>query len=109
MMTATEYPHVETDDRGRAFIKGTQFKVIQIVKDVVYFKWPAEEIQRQHPTLTLSQVHNALAHYYDHAEEWHAQLAEEERRDEEFLAAHPPSPLTLRLRKLKQERQSGNL
>ena len=61
MMIATEYPHIERDEQGRDFIKGTRFKVIQIVKDHVYYGWPAEEIQRQHPLLSLPQVYAALA------------------------------------------------
>lgn len=104
MMTATEYPHIEVDEQGRAFVKGTRFKVVQIVKDRVYYDWPAEEIQRQHPALTLAQVYNALGHYHDHKDEWHARLAAEERADEEYLAARPPSDVPERVRKLLAER-----
>ena len=108
MMTATEYPHIEVDEEGRAFIKGTRFKVTQIVKDRVYYEWPAEEIQRQHPMLTLPQVFTALAYYYDHKDEFDARLAAEERADREFLAAHPSPPVVERLRRLKAERERGN-
>ena len=30
--------------------------------------WDADEIQRQHPHLTLGQIHSCLAYYYDHQE-----------------------------------------
>lgn len=104
MMTATEYPHIELDDAGRAFIKGTRFKVIQIVKDRCYYDWPAEEIQRQHAQLTLPQVYTALAYFYDHRESFEAQLAAEEQADQEFIASQPRDVLRDRLRNLARER-----
>ena len=104
MMTATEYPHIEVDDQGRCFIKGTRFKVIQIVKDRVYYDWPAEEIQRQHSTLTLPQVYSALAYYYDHKDDFDQALAAEQRADEADLAARPPSDARERVQRLQAER-----
>jgi uncharacterized protein (DUF433 family) len=107
MMTATEYPHIQIDDRGRAFIKGTGFKVLQIVKDRVYYDWPAEEIQRQHPMLTLPQVYTALAYYLDHQDEFDAMLAVEEKADEDALAKRPPSDARERVKRFLAERGRG--
>jgi uncharacterized protein (DUF433 family) len=45
-----------------------------------------------HPTLTLSQVHAALAYYYDHREEIQAAIAAEDKLIEELKARSGPSP-----------------
>jgi uncharacterized protein (DUF433 family) len=105
MMTTTEYPHVEVDDQGRAFIKGTRFKVVQIVKDRVYYGWSAEEIQRQHEMLTLPQVYTALAYYYDHKQELDAVMAEQDRNVETIRASMPEPPAVERLRKLMRQKE----
>ena len=104
MATATAYPHVEVDDNGMPYVRGTRFKVVQIVLDRLAYHWDAEEIQRQHPMLTLTQVYTALAYYYDHKDVLDARLAAEERADAERLATRPASDLAERIRKLTGER-----
>src|SRR5687767_2083697 len=97
MMTATEYPHIELDEDGRARIKGTGFKVLQIARAHIA-DISAEEIQRRHPHLTLSQVYSALAYYHDHKEEIEEIIAEQDRFVEEFREQHPEPPVVDRLR-----------
>ena len=46
-----------------------------------------------YPTITLAQVHAALAYYYDHHDEIHAELEEEQRFVEELKTKTPPSKL----------------
>ena len=48
------------------------------------------EIAATYPTITLAQVHAALAYYYDHRDEIQAEI-EEERRFVEQLRAGQPS------------------
>jgi uncharacterized protein (DUF433 family) len=106
MITGTEYPHIELDDDGRARIRGTGFKVVQIARahlaDIC-----AEEIQRRHPHLTLSQVYSALAYYYDHKNQIEEIIAEQDRFVEEFRKQHPEPPVVDRLRKVMKERSAG--
>jgi uncharacterized protein (DUF433 family) len=47
------------------------------------------EIVEQHPTISLSQVHAALAYFYDHQAEIEAERAEEDRMFEELKARQP--------------------
>ena len=68
-MTATAYRHIELDAAGIPYVAGTRTKVVEIVLEHLAYHWNAEEIHRQHPHLTLSQVHSALAYYYDHQEQ----------------------------------------
>ena len=75
-MSTVQYGHIEIGANGTPMIAGTRTKVLD-----------AEEIRRQHPHLTLGQIHAALAWYYDHQEsmdqEIHAQLDEVDRLKQE--------------------------
>jgi uncharacterized protein (DUF433 family) len=89
------------DADSRAWLDDTNVKVIEVVLDHVAYGWSAEEIHRQHPHLSLSQVYAALAYYYDHQAEFDAQM-EQSRGLAEKLAAQAAgdSPLRRRLRGL---------
>lgn len=61
--------HIRRDERGVAWIADTNTKVKEVVLDEVAHGWDAREIHRQHPHLSLSQIHSAFAYYYDHKAE----------------------------------------
>jgi uncharacterized protein (DUF433 family) len=66
MSTSIAYPHIEQRPDGKLWLTGTQVKVIEVVLDRLAHHWDADEIQRQHPHLTLGQIHSCLAYYHDH-------------------------------------------
>jgi uncharacterized protein (DUF433 family) len=68
-MQATTYPHIELTPNGVPVIKNANIKVIEIVLDRLAYHWDADEIQRQHPHLQLSEIYSALAYYHDHQDE----------------------------------------
>jgi hypothetical protein len=51
------------------------------------------EIVAAYPTITLAQVHAALAYYYDHHDDIQAEIEEERRFAEEMKAKAGPSRL----------------
>lgn len=53
--------------------------------------WTPEQIVEQYPSITLADVHAALAYYYDHEEEMKAEIEEERRFVEEMKAKAGPS------------------
>jgi uncharacterized protein (DUF433 family) len=55
-----------------------------------------DEIVDQHPTITLADVHAALAYYWDHRDEIEGAIAEEGDFVEEFRRTHV-SPLQEKL------------
>lgn len=67
-MLATDYPHIEITADNVPYLADTQVKVIEIALDHLAHRWDADEIKRQHPHLSLGQIHSALAYYYDHQE-----------------------------------------
>jgi len=42
-------------------LTGTRTKVVELVLDHLAHHWDAEQIQREHPHLSLGQIHSALA------------------------------------------------
>jgi uncharacterized protein (DUF433 family) len=69
MSSPTTYPHIEERSDGKLWLIGTQTKVLEVALDRLAHHWDADEIQRQHPHLTLGQIHSCLAYYHDHQEE----------------------------------------
>ena len=64
-MTAAFTTQIEIDERGVAWVGGTQVKVTEIVLDKLAYGWSPEEIHFQHPHLSLAQIHGALTYYYE--------------------------------------------
>ena len=98
MSTATDIKYIVTDPEiygGRPIIEGHRIAVIDVAIWMKQGMTP-EQIIAEFP-LTLSQVHAALAYYYDHQAELDRQLAEDEARLAAY-AANDHSPMMERLR-----------
>jgi uncharacterized protein (DUF433 family) len=98
MTTASLPNHVLIDDRGCAWIEGTKVKVIEVAMDHIAHGWSADEISRQHPGLTLGQVHSALSCYYDNASEFDQEIGASLERCDRMARAKSNSPLRSKLR-----------
>jgi uncharacterized protein (DUF433 family) len=86
------------DDQGHVWIEGANTKVIQIALDRYAHGWSAEEIQAQHPHLSLAQVHAALSYYYDHQVEMDDEMERLTREAEALRVQAGPSRAEQRLR-----------
>jgi uncharacterized protein (DUF433 family) len=95
-------PHIVADDASVPMIAGTRIKVIEVVLDHLAYRWDAQEIHRQHPHLSLGQIHSALAYYYDHEAEMDKAIAASLASEDEILNSLGPSPLRLKLQALKK-------
>lgn len=95
-------PYIEIrrnrEGRDRAFIVGTRVRVQDVYVDSQIHGKSPEEIVTSLPHLTLSQVHAALAYYYDHREA----ILDEMRQDKELVTILKkqmgPGPLESKLR-----------
>jgi uncharacterized protein (DUF433 family) len=94
-MSTVAYPHIEISDDGKAFIVGDgfRFKVRMLVQERLATGADAEEIQRGHPQLTLSQIYSALAYYYDHKAEIDYEIEQGRLLAEEMRAQQGESSL----------------
>src|SRR5258708_6099829 len=104
MMSATRgvsprSSHIRVDAQGRAWIKGTAVKGIEIVLDHVAHGLSAEEICLQHyGSPTLAQIHSALAYYYDHQVKLDSAIERQVNEVQALRRARGESPVVKRLR-----------
>jgi hypothetical protein len=75
-----------------------RIRVAQIVVDYRNHGWSADEICIHYPHLKLSEVHSALAYYFDHQSEIDAEIDREQRLIEESRKSAKPTAVELRLR-----------
>jgi uncharacterized protein (DUF433 family) len=78
---------------GEPHILGHRIKVRHVAVWHERMGMMPTQIAATYPTITLSQVHAALAYYYDHRDEIQAAIEEERRFVEEQKAKTPPSKL----------------
>lgn len=102
-MSAIAYPHIEFDARGTAVLAGSRTKVIEIALDHLAHHWDADEIRRQHPHLSLGQIHSALAYYFDHQDEFDNQIDAQIETVTELRNQAGPSPVIAKLHRLGRQ------
>jgi hypothetical protein len=93
------YPHIVKQNAEPARLERIpRLRVSQIVADYLAHGWSPEEMCRQHPDLTLSEAHSAMAYYFDHQVEIDAELQAEVEQSENDRRTSPPNKLLVRLR-----------
>lgn len=83
---------------GEPHILGHRIKVRHVAVWYEQMRMSPAEIVATYPTITLAQVHAALAYYYGHRDEIQAAIAEEARFVEGLEAQSGPSLLRAKLR-----------
>ena len=99
--TKTSYEHIILNKKKQPVIEGTKTKVVELVLDKIAYGWSPEELQYQHPQLTLGQVYSALAYYADHLEKFDKEIEVQLRHIDQMKKTSRPSPLVKRLQSLK--------
>jgi len=97
-VTATGYQHIELDAKGVPIIAGTTMKVVELVMAKQAYGWSPEEIQFQHPYLTMSQIYSALGYYWDYKEELDADIQRREEYVKQAEQEAGPSAIAAKLR-----------
>jgi uncharacterized protein (DUF433 family) len=77
---------IEIDEKGVPWISGANTKVVEVVLDKMAYGWSPEEMHRQHPHLSMAQIHAALSYYYEHQDEVDADIERRNRFVEEMRA-----------------------
>lgn len=101
-MSALVTAHVHLDNAGVAWIDDSNIKVVEVVLDKLAHGWNPEEIQAQHPHLSLAQIHGALSYYYDHQLDIDRVIEQELREVERMTPAVAQSDLRKRVRATRQ-------
>lgn len=73
----------------RACIAGHRVRVLDVAIWHQQYGWSPDEIVSQIPSITLADVHAALAYYYDHREEIQEEIRAEREEVEEFRRDTP--------------------
>src|SRR5258708_33614996 len=97
-MPAEIITHIWVDDRAVAWIDQTNVKVIEVVLDKLAHASSPEEMHFQYPHLSLSQIHAALAYYYDHQAAIDEQIEQSASRYEQLRAEAGETPFQKRLK-----------
>lgn len=74
---------------GKPTITGHRIRVQDIVISHELLGMSPDQIVSAHPSITLGDVHAALAYYYDHMDEIRRDMEEEERQVHEMQAQTP--------------------
>ena len=97
-LTATEYKHIQLNERNVPINAETTLKVVELIEAQQAYGWSPEEIQSQHPYLTMSQIHSALAYYWDHKKELDTDIERRDQYVERLQKEAGESPLSKKLR-----------
>ena len=98
-MVTAAIDHIVLDEHNVAWIQGANTKVIEVVLDKLAHGWSPEEMERQHPHLSLAQIHAALAYYYDHQTELDEEIERRYQVAEGLRSEYASSPVHRQLRK----------
>jgi uncharacterized protein (DUF433 family) len=101
-MSTVVAPHIEIDEHGVAWVAGANVKVVEVALDKIAHGSSPEEIHFQHPHLSLSQVHAALAYYYDHQAELDAEIERRLLAADEIVSRASDATFRRRLVALKE-------
>lgn len=103
-MSATAWPFIEINERGRPTIPSKRLKVLMLAREHLAHGWDAEEFHSQYPHLTLPEIHAALGYYYEHRADCDRMIHEDDERAEVLKSQLYNPELQERLRDLAQER-----
>lgn len=76
---------------GSFYLNGSRVPLALIVQEYRRGESP-ETIRSHYPTLSLEQIHGAIAFALGHPEDVERDLAQRERAEQDFASAHPPPP-----------------
>ena len=88
---------------GRARIAGHRVRVLDIVAWSEHQGMTPDEIASSVPSVTLADIHAALAYYFDHVDEIQEEMRAEKALADEVRRNHP-SLLGAKLRQERSER-----
>jgi hypothetical protein len=99
MATVNTYPHIIKAPGEAARLEShPRTRVAMIVMDYLARGLGPEDMVRHYPYLTLSEVHSAMAYYYDHRDEIDAEIESEIREHEVLPKNDEASAVWLKLK-----------
>jgi uncharacterized protein (DUF433 family) len=106
---ATSYQHIHLNNDGVPFVAETTMKVIELVMAQQAYGWSPEELHFQHPYLSMSQIHSALAYYWANKETMDAAIEESLKFADQSRQMAEPSPLVEKIKRLNQTKLEAKI
>lgn len=100
-LQTTDYKYIEMGDDNIPSIAGSTMKIVELVTSHLTYGWSPAELHFQYPHLSLSQIHSALAYYWDHSTEIDADMQRRLTLAQQQRQANSPSPIAAKLRAAK--------
>jgi uncharacterized protein (DUF433 family) len=97
----TKYQHIILNEDKVPIVVGTKMKVIELILDKIAYGWSPDELQYQHPHLTLGQIYSALAYYADHQEALDQEIEQQLKHVDQMRKTTKSTPLVARLKAKK--------
>jgi len=94
---ATAYRQIILNEKNVPMIADTTMKVVELVMAQRAHGWSPEELHFQHPYLSMSQIHAALAYYWDRKDELDASIEESLRFADRARVTAGPSPIAAKI------------
>lgn len=94
----TRYEHIVLNEAQVPMVAGTTMKVVELVVEQQAYGWSPEELQFQHPYLTLGQIYSALAYYWDHQDELDQDIERRLEQVDHLQGKSGPTALVARLK-----------
>ncbi len=98
--TKTEYKYVHLDEKNVPIITGSTMKVVELITSVKAYGWTPEELHESYPHLSMSQIHSALAYYWDNQVEIDTDMEKREEYVKQAELEAEISPFAVRIRKM---------
>ncbi len=87
---------------GSFYVIGSRVPLAHIVQEFQHGE-SAEAIRSHYPARSLEQVYGAITYYLGSRQEVEADIAERERQEDAFTAAHPtPSAVKMKFERMRQ-------
>jgi len=91
---------------GSFYLKESRVPLGHLVREYQHGESP-EAIRSHYPTLSLEQVYGAITFYLGHKNAVDSDMAEREREEDAYSAAHPASPdLKEKFARMRQQLQA---
>lgn len=106
-MSTTLTPHIEATPGicgGKPCVAGTRIRVQDIYVWHELERRTPEEVIQAFPQLTLADIHAALAYYWDHRDEIHADMERAVQLVAEMKSKLGPGPLARKLADMNRSR-----
>ena len=101
-MSFTPITHIQIDKNGIAWIDDTNVKAVEVALDKLAHGSSPEEMHFQFPSLSLAQIHAALAYYYDHQEEMDLEIERQWEQSDDLAQRISNQPLRNKLNEAKR-------